>query len=148
MKIKISSLKVDTKAEADGAWIDVNEWAGLNPENPFGVTSDLGLKFRVRSVNDAAYKVARQKAIEEFENIKDDYPDGVVPDAVSDALLGKVIADTLLLEWDGFDEPYSAEYAATVLADPDSRNLRNMVIYCANRVGKRYLERIEEAAKN
>jgi hypothetical protein len=148
MTIKIASLKVDTKAEAEGEWVDIKEWIGLVPDRPWEVTATPGLRYRVKSMNDSGYKVARQKAYEALEKNKDTYPDGVIPEEITAAADGKAIVDHILLEWDGFDEPYSKELATTLLCDADGRNFRQMVAFCAAKVGKREIQFMDEAAKN
>jgi hypothetical protein len=150
MTIKLASLKVDTKAETAGEWKEVNEWIGLVPDRPWEITKLPGLKFQVRSTNDMTYKVARQKASEDLEARKTakEFAGDVVPSDVQAAAEGKVICDNLLLGWEGFDEPYSPELAADLLCSPDGRNIRDMVLVCAGKVGKREVEFLEGAAKN
>lgn len=140
MTIKLSSLDVDIKAETEGEWIAVKEWVGLDPDKPFTTTPLPGLRFHVRSLNDHGYKIARQKAAEELEKKRKDYSGEMIPDDVSGVYEGKIVADHLLLGWEGFDVEYSPEVAAMALPKPASRTLRQMVIFCASKVGKREVE--------
>lgn len=146
MTIKLSSLETDLNAEAQGEWVSVKEWIGLNPEQPFTPVPLPGLEFHVKSLNDHAYKVARQKAAEELEKRKKDYPDEVIPDEVAGAAEGKILADHIVLGWRGFDVEYSPETAAKALPKPASRTLRQMVLWCASKVGRREVEFVTEAA--
>lgn len=140
MTIKLSSLDVDITAEATGEWVPIKEWIGLKPDHPFTATPLPGLEFHVKSLNDHAYKVARQKAAEELEKRRKDYPGEAVPDDVAGAVEGRILAEHILLGWRGFDVDYSAETAARALPKPASRTLRQMILFCANKVGKREVE--------
>lgn len=140
MTIKLSSLDIDIKAEAEGEWVAIKEWIGLNPDQPFTPVALPGLEFHVKSLNDHGYKVARQKAAEDLEKRKKDFPGESVPDDVAGAAEGKLIAEHLLLGWKGFDVDYSAETAAKALPKPASRTLRQMILYCASKVGRREVE--------
>lgn len=146
--IKLASLKIDSKAETEGEWIAINRWTGLNPQHPYDVTELPGLKFHVRSLNNSSYRLARQKAAEGLEKAKKDYPGEIIPDDVAAAAEGKLIDEELLLGWEGFDEAYSKPLAADMLCHPDGRTLREMVTFCAARVGKREVEFIKDAEKN
>lgn len=148
MTIKFSSLEVDTKAEAEGEWIAVKEWVGLNPDQPFTAVPLPGLEFHVRSLNDHGYKVARQKAAEELEKKRKDFSDEIIPEEVSGAAEGRVIAESLLLGWRGLDMEYSPETALAALPKPSARTIRQMILFCATKVGKREIEFVEDAAKN
>lgn len=62
--------------------------------------------------------------------------------------LGRVYADHILLEWEGFDVPYTPEAARETLTDPAFRALVNHVDYAADRVSQLEIEFTEQAAKN
>jgi len=147
MTIKLSSLEIDTRAEAEGEWIAVEEWP-LDPKNPYNQVPLPGLKFRVRSLNDQGYKNARQKAAEELEKQRNSFPGKIVPDDISGEAEGRVIAERLLLGWEGLDMDYAPETAAAVLPKASARTIRQMILWCAGRVGRREVEFVEDAAKN
>jgi hypothetical protein len=148
MKIKLESITSDTTAEREGAWIPINEWPGLKPDKPWEMTPTPGLEFYVKSINDPSYKLALQKHAEAMEQEKVKYPDGIVPFDIRDAGEGKLIAENLLLGWKGFDETYSKDVAAKLLPRPAAKPIRDMITFCASKVGKRQIEFIEEAVKN
>jgi hypothetical protein len=146
--LKFSSLEVDIKAETDGEWIPIKKWIGLDPDEPYSVTDLPGIEFFVRSDNYQPYKVARQKLGEKLEETKSDYPDGIIPDDVADIEHGRIMAEHLLLGWKGFDVEYTPEMAMAALTKPAGRVHRQMVIFCARKVGRRKAEFDKDAAKN
>jgi hypothetical protein len=148
MTIKLASLKADIKAENDGEWIALDSWAGLDPERPFDTVTGLGLRFLTRSLNASDYKVARQKAVERVDELRKADASGVISEQVEAEIFGTVIAGSLLRGWEGFDEAYDPAMAKETLCDPASRSLRDMVVFCASKVGKRKLEHVEDMAKN
>lgn len=148
MVVKLASLKVSTKTEMEGEWIEIGEWPGLIKDRPWEIVKLPGLKFKVRSINDPAYRIARQKAFEQLEKRRKDYPDETVPDDVTATVEGRIIAENLLLGWEGLDEEYSPDLARKQLEDPDCRPLRELVTACAVRVGKRDVEFVKDLEKN
>lgn len=148
MTIKMKSLLIDTKAEREGEWIDIKEWAGLDPDKPWEITKTAGLRFHVRSINDPAYLVARQKMMEDLEARRKGFSDEIIPQDIIDATEGKLLAERLLLGWEGLDEKYSSKAAAELLPMPEARPFREMIIFCASKVGRRKVEFVEGAEKN
>jgi len=145
--LKLSSLERDIQAENEGEWVPVKKWFGLDPDDPNGFTELPNLKFKVRSGNYQPYKIARQKAAERFEEMKTDYPDGI-PDDLAESEAGKLIAEHLLLGWEGLDVEYTPEVAIAALKKPAASVHRNMVLFCVSKVGRRKAEFVETAAKN
>jgi hypothetical protein len=146
--IKFESLEINTKAESEGEWVPVKRWYGLDPDLPYSVTELPGLEFHVKSINDPAYRVAHQKMIEELEIQKKSYPDEIVPDEIVDGLEGKLIADRLLLSWKGFDIDYSADVARAALQKSSARTIRQMILSCAAKVGKKKVEFVTAEVDN
>ena len=144
MTIKLGSLAADLARERDGEWIEPREWPGLDPEKPFEQTPLPGVKFLVRSTNFPAYVTARQSVL---EALKKDFPDDKVPPDVAAREEGQLAIQYLLLDWAGFDVSFSAEAASVVMAAEEHRVLRQIVFWCAGRVGKRKLEFVEAGAK-
>lgn len=148
MTIKLESLLVDTAVESEGEWIPVEKWQGLNKKEPYTYVSLPGLEFRVRSLNSSQYRTAQQRLAEEFDKKRALYEDGVIPAEVADAMHGKVIAQHLLLGWKGLDMEYSPEVAEALLQKPAGRIFREMIVYCAAKVGKRNVEFLQEEEDN
>jgi hypothetical protein len=146
--LKLSSLATDIKAESKGELVPVIRWTGLDPDAPFAVTDLPGVKFFVRSDNYDPYKVARQKLAEDILEKSKASPDARNWDEYSEVEHGRLMVEHLLLGWEGLDEAYAPEIAMTALTNPESRTLRQMVIFCARKVGRRKAEFVETAAKN
>lgn len=146
--LKLSTLERDVKAEVDGEWVPVKRWAGLDPDEPYAITELPDVSFYVRSVNYQPYRIARQKMVERFEEMKKSDPDKEIPDEIIEAENGKLMADHLLLGWAGLDVEYTPDVADATLTKPSASIHRQMVMLCASKVGKRKAEFVEEAAKN
>lgn len=144
MTVKLSSLKADLKRERDGEWIEPKEWPGLDPDRPNMMVALRGLKFLVRSTNYAPYVAARQAALEEQAQ---KYPDGRLPQEAAE-IDGALIAEHLLIGWEGLDVDYAPETASAELCAEEARTLRSMVYWCAAKVGKRKVEFVKGEAKN
>jgi hypothetical protein len=129
--IKLTSTKADIAKEQDGDWVEI-------PDLP-------GIALRVRSIHSKAFAVARDLA---SRKLATRYGNETVPEDDLARVNGQLYADHLLLEWRGFDVPYSPEVAADTLTDPAYRDLRRHVIYAAAQVGRANVEFLEGVAKN
>ncbi|MER9130672.1 hypothetical protein [Mesorhizobium sp. M0768] len=145
MTIKLASLSADLSKEREGEWIEPKEWPGLDLENPGAMTPLPGLGFLVRSTNYPDYVVARQKVL---EDLKKEYPEGIIPPDVLAAAEGRLAVDHLLLGWRGLDVDYSPQNATDAATAEEHRVLRNIVYWCAGRVGKKQVEFVKAATKN
>jgi hypothetical protein len=130
MKIKLDSLKVDITAEREGAFVD----CALLP----------GIRFKVRSVNYGPYQAAVSKAAMALSK---KYPAGSPPEDEIALVEGSMIAEHLLLGWEGIEDAFTEAGAKAALIEPAFRNLRAGALWCAARVGARDIEFVEEAAK-
>lgn len=148
MVIKLKSLLIDIDAEQAGEWIDIKEWPGLDPERSWEITKTPGLKFCVRSLNDSEYKVARQALIESLQTWKAEGKSDAEIDRLAGVREGELIADRLLRGWEGLDDAYDPVGARALLAGPEARVLRQMVLHAASRAGLRKVEFIKAAEKN
>ncbi len=131
MAIKLSSVRSDPAREEEGEWVNI-------PDLP-------GVRFRVRSFNYGPYKAQRSIV---FARLARKYGREPVPDQIMVKELGQLYHKYILLEWDGFDVPFSPETARDVLTDPTYRTLLDHVDYAANRVGQAEVEFVEQAAGN
>lgn len=145
MTIKLGSLSADLLKEREGDWIPVKEWPGLDPEKPYEQTPLPGLEFLVRSTNYPDYVTARQAAL---ENLKQEYPDDKVPPDVQARVEGQLSVEHLLLGWRGLDVDYSPDLVGTILVAEEHRVMRQMIFWCAGRVGKKKVEFVKAASKN
>jgi hypothetical protein len=145
MTVKLGSLSADLSKEREGDWIPVKEWGGLDPEKPYEMTPLPGLEFFVRSTNYPDYVTARQAAL---EKMKQDYPDDKVPADVQARIEGQLSVEHLLLGWKGLDVDYSPDLVSTILTAEEHRTMRQMIFWCAGRVGKKKVEFVKAATKN
>lgn len=113
MAVILSSLMINADREMNGDWVPFPAWEGV--------------RFRVRSTNYAPYKAAL-KAKQTEAALR--YPKGV-PDAVTMAMMGELVAEHLLLEWQGFDVDYSPNAAMTMLSNPEFRTITGAILQCA-----------------
>lgn len=131
MAVKLGSLKDDIQKEREGDWINI-------PALP-------GVKLKSRSFNYPPFKTERELMLQRLGRKYDKDP---IPPDVLEVEFGRLYAQHLLLDWGGFDVPYSADVAMQALTDIAHRPLRGHVEYAAARVGKNEVEFTEEAAKN
>jgi hypothetical protein len=129
--VKLASLRADSALERAGDWVDA--------------MSIPGVSFKVRSINYPPYTVARDML---FQRLRRKYGAKPTPQDVMTSELGKLYAQHILLDWKGFDEPYSAENAMQVLSDPEFRDVISAVELAAGGVGQAEIEFVEETAKN
>lgn len=128
MSVKFSSLASDTEKEVKGDWIEI-------PELP-------GVSLKVRSFNDPKYRVARDLLLQRMARKHGRKP---APADESESEFGKLYAKFILLDWQGFDVPYTPEAARDALADPAYRDLRRHVEYAASQVGASEVEFLEDS---
>ncbi|MEJ0097876.1 MAG: hypothetical protein WDM84_08040 [Bauldia sp.] len=107
--------------------IEQGDWIKDIPEMP-------GLALRVKGIGNLAFDHARQELIR-----KRPHAEKVARlDAAEEyAELGKLLADTVLIDWsglqddDGVEMPYSKVRAEALLTDPEMRAFQNAVQYAA-----------------
>jgi hypothetical protein len=128
MTVKLSSLAVTANEQGD--WEDC-------PTIP-------GISFCVRPINYPAFAIARDHWM---QRLRRKHGESIPPD-VSSAALGRLCAEHILLDWKGFDEPYTKERAAELLTNPEYQELTAGVIAAAIAASTAKLEYVEGAAKN
>jgi hypothetical protein len=128
-KVKLSSL--NRGAGADAEWVDLEEL--------------LGVRLKVRPIDYPEYTKARQVL---FRRLGRSYKDAPVPENILIPALGKLYAEHILVDWDGFDEAYSADLAAEMLGDWEWRDLVRQVEWAAGKLASVNTEFVEDAAKN
>lgn len=126
--MKLSDTKIDS------AKVEQGDWVGDIPD--FG---DIRLK--VRGLGNADYNRLQAKLIRSLPKAQ---RDGAV-----DKILPRLLADTILLDWDNVDEgPYSKDLAEKFLTDPDYRPFRDAVMWAASQVAERRADDLEADVKN
>lgn len=103
------TFKTDKSKEQDGVWFPLDEQS----------------KLRIARLNNPRYQAAIQKKGNRYKlsaKVK------AIPEDVWEGLMNEVIAETILVDWDGITDhgeplPYSVENATRMLSEyPDFRN--------------------------
>jgi hypothetical protein len=129
--VKLDSLRVDLKAQSEGDW-QSSPWPGV--------------RLRVRSIDFEPYTNERDQ---ERERLAGQYMRAAnIPDAIWRPILGGLLAEHLLLGWEGIEPPYDGDTAREVLTALDGEALRQAVILAAQRVGVREVEFVASLEKN
>lgn len=129
--VKLASLAADLAKEREGDWVSAPDIAP-------------GIQFHVRSTFYPPFCTARDQGREKLNR---KFPEGI-PEEDNAKFLGTLAIQYLLLDWSGFDQPFSADVASEILTDEAYRKVRWSVYLAASRVGQRELEFVEEAEKN
>jgi len=130
--LKLQSLRADTAKENDGDWRDL-------PDLP-------GVYIKVRSIHYGPFTIARNLATQKLSR---KYGRGkIIPPEVDAEVSGELIADHLLLDWRGLDEPYSPETARRVLTDYGFREFAAMILTASTEIGRAETEFVEDARGN
>lgn len=133
MTVKLSSLKADVKKENEGDWVPFADWG------------DGEVAFKVRGIT---YDGFTTKFDREAMRLAQKYGSESAPKSETEALYGRILAEEILLDWKGLDQPYSYDLAADLLSDPAYRDLRNAVQACAQRITRVKVEFVEASVKN
>ncbi|MDO8683971.1 MAG: hypothetical protein Q7N50_10875 [Armatimonadota bacterium] len=139
MSIKLSSLKSDTARETQGDWQDI-------PDFP-------GLRLKVRSLEYAPFRMARDLLIQTFAR---KYGRRPIPPEIQTKAFGKLYADHILLDWEGLDDDskppapikFTSEASHEYLTDPEYRKLVAAVEWAAGMLTEAEQDFVEEAVKN
>ena len=130
-RVKLSSLRTDSALECNGDWVDA--------------LSIPGVAFNVRSINFPKYVLNRDLLLQRLRRQSGGKP--IAQDTLYTEL-GRLYAEHILLDWRGFDEPYSRATAMQTLTDPEFRDVVMAVETAAGQVGQSQIEFISDAAKN
>lgn len=136
-KLKLSSIKVPRNRVEQGDWIEYTPWASVDGK--------IKPRFRVSGISSTAYRRATEEASKRFAM---KYKGETIPDDVLHRRNAELIAEHLLHDWEGLDEPYSADLAEQLLSDRDYEPLANAVVWCARKLEEVNVEFTEEAEKN
>lgn len=131
MTVKLGSLRADLARVRDGDWIDI-------PDLP-------GVRLLVRGFGYGPYQ--QQKSLIEMRWVRK-YGRDPVPPEVAYRANAQLYADHILLGWEGFDTPYTAETALETLLDPAFHELHEHIRYAGAKVGITQAEFLADAEKN
>jgi hypothetical protein len=135
--LKLSSIKNDRSRIEAGDWVVYPAWSGP--------TGQATVRFRVSGTSSTAFRRALEDLGKKW-GLK--YKGDRVPEEISYRETGELLAEHVLHEWDGFDEPYSPERALELLTDRDFDALTKAVEWCSQRLEQLNLEFIGDAEKN
>lgn len=129
----ISKFQTNKSAEEEGIWVDVD---------------GNGTKVKVARINNARYKKYFQKITKPY---KRQIRNGTLAEELAEKLLVDALANTILLDWQGFtkegaDFPYSVDNARSFLQE--SADFRDFVSDAANEMENFRAEGLEEARGN
>lgn len=128
MTVKLSSVLVDVDKEASGEWQPSLKWDGV--------------EYLVRSLHYPPYLTELQLLNQKFSRRR------TVPLAERSVEEGKLLHKHILLDWRGFDEPYTKERAKEIFSGPQGREFATDVQNAALMVAQIVAEFVEDAAKN
>lgn len=121
--MKMQSLKTDPIKAKEGVWIgDIPEFAGV--------------RLKVRPQGNPDYRALYQRLVATVP--RGQKRGGVISDqAVKSQIEGRCLADTVLVDWEGFEDDsggplaYSQDQAKQYLLDPEMQALRDAVNWAA-----------------
>lgn len=121
--MELSSIRRNAAAAAEGRWVD-------------DIPSMPGLRLRVRGLTSLAAVKCRRKLERQVEKKDRERGGGFKPEA-EQRITREVLAEAVLLEWDGVKEggkpvPYSEERARQLLLDPDYDAFAGAVTWAAS----------------
>lgn len=111
-----------------------------------------GIEFKVRGADNHDWRRLNAKLIAELPREKQ--LAASLDPADEDWINGKLLAETVLLDWRGFTsesgepEPYDAAKAERLLTDPNFKRLRNSVLATSRIFANETIAEREGAAKN
>lgn len=134
-----------SKIKQDSAAIDAGQWIDNIPDWP-------GARFRVRGMDSATAINLRDAKIRSLPDDDSD-DDGNVKQAIIKRVTREVLAEAVLLEWDGLTNdgapfPYDKAIADQMLTDPDFVKFQDAVAWAAKKVSKLNTGKREASAKN
>ena len=114
--MKLSKFKTNQTLETEGVWIDIGE----------------GAKIKVARIGNTAYAKHLERLYKPYRKMQ---RTGTVPDDIQRKIFVDAIANTILLDWDGFTNdndqpvPYSVDAAIQYLTD--MKDFRELVVEMA-----------------
>lgn len=135
----IASIKRNSKLAEDGVWVD-------------DIPGMPGLRLRVRGLSSPT-AIATRSRLERGVARKDRNHDGTLKPKASREIAGKILFESVLLDWDGLanegePQPYDRAVAEELLVDPDYSHFADAVGYAASIVDNGFEGQKDEAAKN
>ena len=129
----LKTFRTDDAKEQDGAWVDLGD----------GVA-----RLKIARMNNPRFREAQQRKLQRYKMAA---RSKVVPDDVWEGILNELIAETILVDWEGITmdgEPYqySVDHAKQALTD--LKDFREMVIGFADDIANFKAEKDQATEKN
>jgi hypothetical protein len=127
------TFKTNKQKESDGVWFQIDE---------------QGAKLKIARANNINYKAAQQKKMSRYKHAA---RAKTIPDSAWEEMFNELIAETILLDWEGITEngkplPYSTEAALQYLTD--MKDFRELVMGYADDMANFKDELDEDSEKN
>jgi hypothetical protein len=142
--IKLDSIRLDIDAQRNGEWKPIARWPGV--------------RVKVRGFTSEAYVKARDAAL---EKLAEQFGGTRAPKEIWIPILARLLVGgsaevsvaidqgaAILLDWDGFDEAFTADFAAEFMGSPEGENMLDEVLAAARTAGVRELQFVEALEKN
>jgi hypothetical protein len=127
----LKTFRTDNEKEQDGTWVDLGD----------GVA-----RLKIARMNNPRYREAQQRKLQRYKMAA---RSKVVPDDVWEGILNELIAETILVDWegitmDGDSYPYSIDHAKQALTD--LKDFREMVLGFADDIAN-FKEELDQATE-
>lgn len=127
----LKTFRTDKEKEHDGTWVDLGD----------GVA-----RLKIARMNNTRYREAQQRKLQRYKMAA---RSKVVPDDVWEGILNELIAETILVDWegitmDGDSYPYSIDHAKQALTD--LKDFREMVLGFADDIAN-FKEELDQATE-
>lgn len=132
----LNRFKADTVLEDEGVWTTVDAASGC--------------RLKIARIGNRRYRETMARRLKPYRRA---LRAGTLDDQVTERITAEVLAETVLLDWqglqrDGTPVAYGREAAAAILSDPAYKDFRDLVVELASDQ-EAYRERdIEDAEKN
>ena len=132
--MELNKLKTDSQKEVEGVWHDLGE----------------GARIKIARAGNKAYAEYIQKAMKPHRKA---IKAGTLSDKVAEKIVVGALAETVLLDWEGFTEggkavKYSIDKAKEILSNPDFHDFKEMVAELADDAEAYRTEVLEDDLKN
>lgn len=127
----LKAFKTDLEKEQEGAWVDLGD----------GIS-----RLKIARMNNPRYRDAQQRKLQRYKMAA---RSKVVPDDVWEGILNELIAETILVDWEGITDngtplPYSVEHAKRALTE--LKDFREMVLGFADDIAN-FKEELDEGTE-
>jgi len=132
----LTRFKADPVREDDGVWAEID--------------SATGARVKIARIGNRRYREAMSRRLKPYRRA---LRNGTLDERVTERITAEVLAETVLLDWDGLYEgdrllPYAPDTAKRILADDAYKDFRDLVVELASDLDLYREQELEEAEKN